>query len=88
MVRVDVVSHKITRAMAWLQDAEELLARPREEFLADVKGRDLATVGLRNRIAHGYAAVDHGRVQSEFQEGTSALRRFLARVASEAGLAG
>jgi uncharacterized protein YutE (UPF0331/DUF86 family) len=139
MVRVDVVSHKIARATAWLNDAEEILLRPREEFLADVKGRDLATfylflaiqecidlaahwvsdagwgtsddagstfdvladrkvidrelserlrgaVGLRNRIAHGYSAVDHERVQSEFKEGVSALRRFLAQVAAEVGL--
>lgn len=139
MVRVDVVSHKIARTTAWLNDAEAILRRPREELLANVKERDLATfylflaiqecidlaahwvtdagwgtsddagstfdvladrqvidrelagrlrnaVGLRNRIAHGYAAVDHGRLQSEFQEGVSYLRRFLDQVASEAGL--
>lgn len=139
MVRVDVVSRKVTRATAWLDDAQEIVGRPREEFLADVKARDLASfylflaiqecidlaahwvgdagwatsddagsmfdvladrqvidrdlarrlrgaVGLRNQIAHGYAAVDHGRVQSEFKDGVSSLRRFLARVASEAGL--
>lgn len=43
-------------------------------------------VGLRNRIAHGYGTLDHGRVQDEFQEGAATLRQFLARVAAEAGL--
>jgi uncharacterized protein YutE (UPF0331/DUF86 family) len=139
MVRYDVVSRKVSRATAWLDDAEAILSRPREELLADVKDRDLATfylflaiqecidlathwvadagwetpedaasmfdvladrrvldreaaarlrgaVGLRNRIAHGYGALDHGRVQDEFREGTATLRQFLARVAAEAGL--
>ena len=42
MVKPDVAGKKITRAVAWLNDAEALLARPVEEFLADTKGRDLA----------------------------------------------
>lgn len=139
MVRRDVVSKRVTRAAAWLDDTEALLSRSREEFLADVKGHDLATfylflaiqecmdlaahwvayagwgtaddaasafdvladrgaidrdlatrmrgaVGLRNRIAHGYAMINHARVQGEFQAGSAALRRFLAAVAGEAGL--
>ncbi len=63
------------------------------EVLADhrVIDRDLAerlrgAVGLRNRIAHGYASVDHSKVQDQFQEGSETLRRFLAVVSSEAGL--
>jgi uncharacterized protein YutE (UPF0331/DUF86 family) len=53
--------------------------------------RDLAerlrgAVGLRNRIAHGYSTVDHAQMQREFRQGAETLRRFLARVASEAGL--
>lgn len=139
MVKVDVVSKKVARASAWLDDAEALASRLADELLADVKSRDLASfyiflavqecidlaahwiadagwsspddagslfetlaerevidrdladglrgaVGLRNRIAHGYASVDHARVLSEFREGASALRRFLARAASEARL--
>lgn len=139
MARLDVIVKKVARASSWLDDAEVLVSRPEEEFLSDVKGRDLAsfyifltiqecidlaahwvaeagwsapddaaslfdvladrevidrdlatslrgTVGLRNRIAHGYASVDHGRVQGEFRQGASALRRFLARTISEAGL--
>lgn len=46
MVKVDVVSRKLARASAWLNDAEEMLARPAEEFLADVRSRDLATFYL------------------------------------------
>lgn len=41
--------------------------------------------GLRNRIAHGYATVDHERIQREHKVGIDALRRFLAAVAAEAG---
>lgn len=42
--------------------------------------------GLRNRIAHGYAMLDYGRVQRESREGIPALRVFLEAVASAAGL--
>ncbi|HEX7184657.1 MAG TPA: DUF86 domain-containing protein [Thermoanaerobaculia bacterium] len=139
MVKPDVVSKKVTRASAWLDNAETLVSLPPKEFLSDVKSRDLATfylflaiqecidlaahwvadagwgspedaastfdvladhdvidhelatqlrgaVGLRNRIAHGYASVDHARVQSEFREGAESLRRFLALLISETGL--
>lgn len=62
-------------------------------LLADrgVIDRDLAeglrgAAGLRNLIAHGYSTVDHARVQREYQEGAANLRRFLAAVATEAGL--
>jgi uncharacterized protein YutE (UPF0331/DUF86 family) len=43
-------------------------------------------VGLRNRIAHGYASVDHARVKEEYRGGVEALRRFLSLVTFEAGL--
>lgn len=63
------------------------------DVLADRQAieRDLAerlrkAVGLRNLIAHGYSDVNHARVQGEYREGVSALRRFLAAVAAEAGL--
>jgi len=42
--------------------------------------------GLRNRIAHGYAMLDYGRVQQESREGIPPLRAFLLAVASAAGL--
>ncbi len=63
------------------------------DLLADrhAIARDLAeslraAVGLRNRIAHGYAMLDYRRVQLESQAGIPALRRFLTAVAREAGL--
>ncbi|MBI4264720.1 MAG: DUF86 domain-containing protein [Acidobacteria bacterium] len=63
------------------------------DILADrqVIERDVATtlrgaVGLRNRIAHGYALLDHERVHQEAQAGIPALRRFLAAAATAAGL--
>lgn len=53
--------------------------------------RDLAekmrnAVGLRNRIAHGYATVDQSRVKAEYPGGVAALRKFLVLTASAAGL--
>jgi uncharacterized protein YutE (UPF0331/DUF86 family) len=43
-------------------------------------------VGLRNRIAHGYATVDHDRLREEAAEGIAILRDFLVRVADAAGV--
>lgn len=43
-------------------------------------------VGLRNRIAHGYALLDYQRVRTEALAGIPALRSFLASVGHEAGL--
>ena len=45
-----------------------------------------AMVGLRNRIAHGYATVDHERLQQESKAGLTAMRTFLIAVATSAGL--
>lgn len=53
-----------------------------EELAMALRG----AVGLRNRIAHGYASVDHARVHEEYRGGSEALRRFLSLVSSEAGL--
>jgi uncharacterized protein YutE (UPF0331/DUF86 family) len=52
--------------------------------------RDAATtlrsaVGLRNRIAHGYAMLEYERIHSEAQKGIPALRFFLSAVADAAG---
>jgi uncharacterized protein YutE (UPF0331/DUF86 family) len=46
----------------------------------------VAAAGLRNRIAHGYARVDHQRIREEAPDGIGHLREFLARVARAAGL--
>jgi uncharacterized protein YutE (UPF0331/DUF86 family) len=45
-----------------------------------------AAVGLRNRIAHGYAQLDYRRVHREALVGIVSLRAFLAAVASASGL--
>ena len=45
-----------------------------------------AMVGLRNRIAHGYATVDHERLQQESKAGLAAIRTFLISIATAAGL--
>jgi len=46
MVRPEVARTKIARAAAWLDDADEILRPPREEYLADVRRRDLAAFYL------------------------------------------
>jgi len=139
MVRADVTGRKIARAATRLHDVEELIAHPVEQFIADDRGRDLASfylflaiqecidlaahwvadsgwappddagstfdilaqhhaiprdlaevmkeaAGLRNRIGHGYAELDHARLHVEFREGAAALRRFLTAVADAASL--
>jgi len=139
VVRPDVASHKIARAAARLEQAEALVNRPLEQFLADPQACDLASfylllaiqevidlaahwvadagwsppeeagstfdlmadrgaierdlaqrlraaVGLRNRIVHGYADLDHARIHAEFREGVEALRKFLGLAAARAGL--
>lgn len=43
-------------------------------------------VGLRSRIAHGYAMVDYERVQREARTGLPHLRLFLARASEVAGV--
>jgi uncharacterized protein YutE (UPF0331/DUF86 family) len=139
MVKPEIVRRKVAEALSRIAEAEEMLARPPEEFLADKRSRDLASfylflaiqecidlashwvsdadwgpaddaasafdiladhhaidrdlaermrgaVGLRNLIAHGYPAVDHSRIQSEYREGVASLRELLSAVAAEAGL--
>lgn len=63
------------------------------DVLADRGGLDRevaegmrGAVGLRNRIGHGYAAIDHGRIGRELESGAEILRKFLAAVADKAGL--
>ena len=46
MVRADVAGRKIARAAARLDEVEALIARPVEQFLADVRARDLASFYL------------------------------------------
>lgn len=61
------------------------------DMLADriVLDRETATalraaVGLRNRIAHGYALLDYARVHQEAHAGIPALRRFLLAISDTA----
>ena len=139
MVRADVVGRKVARATAWLADASVILARPREEYLADRRQRDVASfylqlaiqaaidlaahwvsdegwtppadasatfdvlaergaidhelassmraaVGVRNRIAHGYAGLDHERLHAEASSGVRDVKRFLTAIATAAGV--
>jgi uncharacterized protein YutE (UPF0331/DUF86 family) len=86
---VDLAVHWVSDA-GWPAPAD---AGSTFDLIADRGGieRDLAmrlraAIGLRNRIAHSYADVDHARLHREFQEGADTLRRFFAAVAREVHL--
>ncbi|MEM9555049.1 MAG: HepT-like ribonuclease domain-containing protein [Acidobacteriota bacterium] len=81
---VDLASHWV--ADAGLQPGDD--AGSVFDALADEEliSSRLATVlrgavGLRNLIAHGYAAIDHGRLHDEILAGLGDLRRFLRHIA-------
>jgi uncharacterized protein YutE (UPF0331/DUF86 family) len=46
MVRRDVAGRKVARASAWLDDAESILSRSREDLSRDAASRDLAAFYL------------------------------------------
>ncbi len=50
MVKPEVARHKIARAHARLDQAEALVSRPVETFIADLAGRDLASFYLQLAI--------------------------------------
>ena len=52
----------------------------------DLAERMRGAVGLRNRIAHGYATLDHRRLHAEMRDGVATVRRFLLEVSQAAGL--
>jgi uncharacterized protein YutE (UPF0331/DUF86 family) len=88
----------IDLAAHWVADegwAEPDDAGSAFDVLADrgVIDRETATVlrgavGLRNRIAHGYAQLDYERVHRETQPGIPALRAFLVAASRTAGMDG
>jgi len=89
-----VIQEAVDLAAHWVSDAGWPMptdAGSTFDLIADRGGIDRelaarlrAAIGLRNRIAHGYADVDHARLHREFQEGADALRRFFAAVAGAA----
>jgi uncharacterized protein YutE (UPF0331/DUF86 family) len=86
---IDIAAH-------WVADAD--WGPPEEagaafEILRDKKVIDAelaqglrAATGLRNRIAHGYTAVDPRRLHGEYRKGAEVLHRFLAIAAEAVGL--
>jgi len=77
MVRPDVARARIGRATARLQGAEGIFSRDAEDrgvIDRAVADRLREGVGLRNRIAHGYALLDYQRVRSEALIGMPAMR--------------
>jgi len=90
------IQESVDLAAHWVADAGWTVpddAASTFDVLADRAAidRDLATslrlaTGLRNRIGHGYALLDHRRLHAESQAGIAALRGFLTAVATAAGL--
>ena len=90
------IQESVDLAAHWVADAGWMVpddAASTFDVLADRAAidRGLATslrlaTGLRNRIGHGYALLDHRRLHAESQEGIPALREFLTAVATTAGL--
>ncbi len=62
----------------------ELLAS-RSVIDGGLRDRMVAAAGLRNRIAHGYAAVDLERLWSELPEGLDALEEYGKALAAFVG---
>lgn len=52
----------------------------------DLAGQLRAIVGVRSRIAHGYATLDHDRLHEEAAAGILTMRAFLVLMANEAKL--
>lgn len=86
---IDLAAHWIADA-GWppsddAGSAFDILA-DRDAIARDLADSMRAATGLRNRIAHGYALLDHGRLHTDARSGLLELRRFLAAVASAAGI--
>lgn len=65
-------------------EAFDLLAR--NHVLTPEHARELAAVAsVRNRIAHGYASIDPGRLWAELPAGLDALDRYVEAIARLAG---
>ncbi len=86
---IDLASHWVSES-GWPPPED---AGSAFDTLADHEliSRDLAAtmrqaVGLRNRIAHGYATVDHGRLYDEVGEGAGSIKQFLAALADATDL--
>lgn len=86
----------IDLAAHWVVDAGWMTADDAGSTFDELASRgaltpELATtlrgaVGLRNRIAHGYAMLDYRRVHEEARAGIGCLRQFLTAVADAVGL--
>ena len=86
---LDLAGHWVSDA-GWTppNDAAEAFDRLADHGAIDRRLADSmrAAAGLRNRIAHGYVSVEHGRMYDEYRDGSPALRRFLSLAADAAGL--
>lgn len=67
MVDHDVVARKIANASARLADIDRLLAKPREEFLADVERRDLTAFYVQLAIQECIDLASHWLSESDWQ---------------------
>jgi len=85
---IDMAAHWLAEA-GWHPPAEageafDVLAA-HKAIPGDLASALRGAVGLRNRIAHGYASIDHERIFAELPDGAHHLRAFLLAVAEAAG---
>ena len=82
---IDVAYH-ITADEGWgVPDSHAAafdLLRDRKVLGAELARRLQGICRIRNRIAHGYASVDHARMWSELPDGLDALDAYAASVAA------
>jgi uncharacterized protein YutE (UPF0331/DUF86 family) len=86
---IDIAAHWVSDAgWATPDDAGSSFDVLAERAVIDQTSADAlrGAVGLRNRIAHGYAMLDYERVHREARSGLPHLRSFLAQVSDAAGL--
>jgi len=86
---IDLTAHWLADA-GWHPPAEageafDVLAA-HEAISGELASAMHGAVGLRNRIAHGYAGIDHQRIFAELPDGARHLRAFLVAVAEAAGI--
>jgi uncharacterized protein YutE (UPF0331/DUF86 family) len=79
-IALHVASDEKWGVAASSSESFELLAR-HGAISADLARELAAMVGLRNRLAHGYASVDLGRVWSELPRGMRALDAYEVEIA-------
>lgn len=76
MVKPDVVRRKVAEAVSRIADAEEMLSRPVEEFLADKKIKDLASFYIFQAIQECIDLASHWVADADWGPADDAASAF------------